>query len=113
MTASSSGPSPPEWMRTCEPSLADGAKVHVREVQKKRSSFLPTLGTIRKQDKGKGKVEAVLTRSSPEIESVFVELADKRKHKEDGSESDQFRWAILYENQRGYVVTPCSSSSAR
>jgi hypothetical protein len=115
MATRSSGPSPPEWMRTCEPSLADGARAHVLEVQKKRSSFLPTFGVTRTEDKDKGKDDAVLRVTTPplEPEPILVEFKDKRKHKGDESKSDQFKWAILYENQRGYVVSPSPSSSTQ
>lgn len=106
------GPSPPEWMRPSESSLADGARAHILQIQKKRSSFLATFDIARKEDESKGKGKdknqslVPLMTPPPDTEPAVVEFEDKRKYKEDKGQIDQFKWAILYENQRGYVLAP-------
>jgi hypothetical protein len=104
--ASPSGPSPPEWMRTCESSLAEGARAHVQEIQKKRSSHFSIFPIPRKEGKGKDKGKAVPTTSPQVTEPILIEFRDKRRNREHEGKSDKFKWAFVYENQRGYVVIP-------
>ena len=100
--------SPPEWMRTCESSLADGARAHVLEIQKKRSFHFSIFSIARKEEKNNGqdKGKAVLSTPPAETESLLVQFIDKRRNREEEGHSDQFKWAFLYENQRGYVLVP-------
>jgi hypothetical protein len=93
-------PHPPEWMHPDESSFADGARKHVQEIHKKRSSFFSASVSPHK-DKGKGKARAPA--SSTDTDPILVEFRDKRKNKSEEGKTDQFRWAILFENQRGHV----------
>lgn len=99
-------PGAPDWMRTCESSLADGARTHVLEIQKKRSSYFSIFSIARKVENRKDKDTGKDGPSTPppEPEPIQVEFRDERRRREDETQSDQFRWAFLYENQRGYVL---------
>ena len=88
-------------MHPDESFLADGAKKRAQEIHKKRSfrvsiSVLPSKDTVKRSN-------SQVPAPTLETEPVLVEFRDKRKNKNDEVKLDQFRWATLYENQRGYV----------
>ncbi|KAF8509801.1 hypothetical protein JB92DRAFT_2943863 [Gautieria morchelliformis] len=113
--ASPSGPSPPEWMRACESSLADGARAHVREIQEKRSSHFSIFSIPRpKEGKGKSDKSKAVPPASPQVtEPILVEFRDKRRNREDEGKSDKFKWAFVYENQRGITMFSTAYYSSR
>jgi len=90
-------------MHPDESSLADGARKHAQEIHKK-GSFRISVFTSKHKGKRKASISQLCSPTSDtETLAVPVEFRDKRKNKDDQGKLDQFRWATLYENQRGHV----------
>ncbi|KAF8516146.1 hypothetical protein BU17DRAFT_92978 [Hysterangium stoloniferum] len=100
-------PEPPEWMQPSEPELADGARKRVQGIVKRKASRFSLLSMNCKRSRtdfkeGKDKGTARVMPSATENDTLSVEFNDKRNIEESVGQVDLFRWAIVYENQRGY-----------
>jgi len=114
----SSNSEPPEWMQPSEAALADGARKHVQEIVKKKSSRF-SLSINHKSSpnskdlkEGRDKGTARVMPSATGNDILTVEFNDKRNTDEVVGQVDQFRWAIVYENQRGWTIFSTSYYSS-
>ncbi|KIJ27196.1 hypothetical protein M422DRAFT_71733 [Sphaerobolus stellatus SS14] len=121
---------PPEWMRVGDGdgTEVEGAKKHVEQVLRARRKWYRFLMCgARDEDFEEGSSKAKDTEVAPEVTTfsvpgatparedgpVDIDFGDGRGTVDELGKEDVYRWAILYENQRGLTIFSTAYYSSR